>query len=138
VGICEEVKAARQCGRVRCGVRLESAASVSDLATAFGLLSEADYYREIDRETAWLVLTRLIGRDMAYDNEVVPSAVAKNLAGRFIAQFDPPARYFTNGEWHQSGAASLGWEAVTGATFDGGVLVLAANSSGCLWVEDED
>jgi hypothetical protein len=138
MGICEEIAAARRCGKVRCGIRSEPAASVIELAGAFGLMPDADYYREIDRKMARLVLARLIGRDMAYDKEVVPSGLAKELASRFIAQFDPAARYFTNGEWHRPDAGSLGWEAVTSATFDGGVLVLAASSSGCLWVEDED
>jgi hypothetical protein len=138
MGICEDIAAARKCGKVRCGVTAGSVASVSDVAATFGLQPAAEHYREIDGVTARLVLVRLLGHDMAYDKGVVPTALADELAGHFLAQFGPGARYFTNGDWQLPDAQLRGWEAVAVATFDGGVLVLDARQSGCLWVEDED
>jgi hypothetical protein len=134
--VCEEIIAARRCGKVRCGITPKRIESVADLAAAFGLLAEADYYREIDAATAQVILARLVGRDMAYGVEVVPADRASELAARFLAQFGSGSRFFTNGDWHRDDPAE--WEAVTEATFDGGVLALGGRRSGCLWVEDED
>jgi len=55
------------------------------------------------------------------------------------------ARFFTNGTFHEESrelgsnvTQGPGWNPVTEATFDTGVIVVAKRSAACLWVEDED
>jgi hypothetical protein len=57
----------------------------------------------------------------------MPEQQAEQLTERFFAQFGAGARFVTNN-----------WCPATDATFDGGVLVIGPQRSGCLWVEDED
>lgn len=48
-------------------------------------------------------------------------------------------KYFTNGTLISPARESgRGWSGITGATFDCGIIVLAENSVGILWVADED
>jgi hypothetical protein len=66
------------------------------------------------------------------------------LADRFLASFGTDGvHYFTNADFGARAdpaftLSSFGWNPVTAATFDTGVLVVGPRRCGCLWVEDED
>jgi hypothetical protein len=65
--------------------------------------------------------------------------MAGKLAGAFLDEFAGCAsRFYTNGNFHLPPDAPIEWSAVTGATFDTGVLIVGETRAGCLWVEDED
>jgi hypothetical protein len=78
----------------------------------------------------------ILYEDLAYHVELMPHTDAQLLAGAFVAQFEAPARYFTNGEF-VNGTLSQ-FTPMTEATFNTGIVVLGLSSAGILWVEDED
>lgn len=144
MNIADEIIAARDCGVVHCGLSSHTSPSLSELASEFGLAPDPANYREIDAASARWLVESVLNQDMAYGAEVIPSGRARELADTFLSQFSrQQVRFFTNGSFHErrgtklvwSGAA---WNPVTKATFDTGVLILGPQSSGCLWVEDED
>src|SRR4051794_13471233 len=100
MGVAEEIIADRIYGAVRCGVSSLRSPTVPELASEFGLRAEHACYQEIDEPAARRLVRMVLHRDMAYNAEVMPDARAAELADRFLAQFGPGARYFSNGTWH--------------------------------------
>ena len=145
MGIPEDIISARAVGAVRCGVSSRHANTVAELAREFGLRDEPRFYKEIDESAARNLIRSVLHRDLAYSAEIMPEARAAELAQRFLAQFGPGTRYWSNGSWHLAPVTlpngvvhGASWDAVTAATFDTGVLAIGPGRSGCLWVEDED
>lgn len=100
----------------------------------------------LDRPQAMAALQHLLRCDMAHSQPRLPVETAQMVAAEFLGHFSPAARFFTNGGWHEEARRSLhsstvsgpGWQPATGATFDGGVVVLDTTLAGLLWLEDED
>jgi hypothetical protein len=142
--VVAEIHAARDCGVVHCGVSAHPSPSLAEVAAEFGLAPDLASYKEIDAASARRLAELVLNQDMAYNAEIMPADRAAELAGRFLAQFGTDGvRYYTNGTFHEPRGPKLtwsgaGWDPVTEATFDTGVLVLGPGCSGCLWVEDED
>lgn len=121
----------------------DSAESTTTVAAKFGLADSSDCYREIDAAEATKVLESVLHKDMAYDLEIMPLQLAEELSAQFIAEFSEiNARFFTNGFWGRlprySSGVGPGWNPVTSATFDAGVIVVADQKVGCVWCLDED
>jgi hypothetical protein len=121
-------------------------------------------WRALDETLAEELLTSLLAFDLAYDSARVesPMPVAKNLAGEFLALFESAPRLFTNADltrrllphrpahgahfvpqdWRRPEQYDLprpdAYDSLTSATFACGVVVMAHQRIGCLWVEDED
>jgi hypothetical protein len=112
----------------------------------FGLKAIGDCWRAVDRDTARSILITLLREDMAYSLERIPLESAESGADEFLGAFSPGSQHFTNGNWeagwsksaHGGAAVGPGWQPVTDATFDGGILVLDSSRTGLLWFEDED
>jgi hypothetical protein len=144
MSVADEIIAARDCGVVHCGLSSKTSPSVSDLAAEFGLAGDPTHYKEIDGNSARRLARLVLNQDMAYNSEIIPADRAAELADRFLAQFGTDGvRYYTNGTFHEARGTGLtwsgaGWDPVTAATFDTGILVIGSRCSGCLWVEDED
>ena len=146
MGVAEDIIAARIYGVVRCGLSAQATPpTIPDLAGEFGLADQPSFYREIEETAARYLIRTVLHRDMAYNAEVMPAALAVELADRFLAQFGPGTRYFSNGSWHlppvvrpDGVVCGPSWDPVTPATFDTGVLAIGPERSGCLWIEDED
>lgn len=89
----------------------------------------------------------LLHRDLAYDRRFADPQAAQALAARFVAACGPGA-WFTNGNQVEqrlaaeaSGAdsfGSAGWDPLSNATFDAGVLFEGPKHVALAWVEDED
>ena len=117
-----------------------------DAATSFGLKPIGDAWRQVDRATAKMILNILLKEDMAYSWERLPDPITRKEADQFVSNFSEAAKFFTNGTWEAIPRESEDWRVgygpqwhpATDATFDGGVLALDAESSGLLWLEDED
>jgi hypothetical protein len=93
----DEIRAA--CGG-RSGLSSLVSPTLPELARAFGLRDEPACHREIDEPAARWLLRAVLHRNLAYRAERIPLARAEELADRFLAQFGPGIRYFTNGTWH--------------------------------------
>jgi len=150
----EAIKKERDSGQVICGsitedqyqflgvTSIEHSESVSAIAAAFGLSSDAKCYLEIDAELARTILANILHRDQAYHSQIMSLERAEELASQFMQEFGrPPCRFFTNWNFEQRADGLLymtwGWD-VTDATFNTGVLVLGLQKSACVWIEDED
>lgn len=122
---------------VHCGA--SGAKSLALATKKFALASDPELYREIDRGAAREILIRVLHRDLAYRSVLMTKRRAEELADRFLdAHGTGPCRMFTNLMSFSEVPRASSWNPVTAATFDLGVLILGANGSACLWVEDED
>lgn len=137
-----EIVASRTGGEVIAECTDRAYTRPEEAAGAFGLSSAADTYTEVPAEEALAVLANVINKDMAYDFEFMPYERAKELATAFLFSFPQTGtRFFTNGTFgkeRESPNIGPSWSPATEATFDTGVLVLAAQSTACVWFKDED
>lgn len=119
-----------------------ASATVTHVASIFGLMESPECYEEIDAVEATKVIENVLHRDMAYETEIMPISLARELSGEFVAMFaGTDARFFTNGEWgrpREAPGVGPSWAPVTSATFDTGVLVVSDQTFGCVWCMDED
>jgi hypothetical protein len=144
VDVVAEIHEARDCGVVHCGLSAQPSPALAELASEFELAADPANYWEIDAAAARRLAELILNQDMAYNSEIMPPSRASELADRFLAQFGTHGvRFYTNGTFHEGrgpklGSPSAGWNPVTAATFDTGILVIGRHRSGCLWVEDED
>lgn len=138
--ITERIKQARGSDTIAGILPGANSASVTDVASSFGLMNSPECYEEIDAAEAAKVLESVLHKDMAYKVEIMPISLARELSEAFVAVFaDSNPRFFTNGEWGRPmGTLGVGWTPVTSATFDTGVLVVSDQSVGCVWCMDED
>jgi hypothetical protein len=95
-----------------------------------------DSWLPLPRDAALQLVHDILARDLAYDDVVMPSTEAQELASRFLAHVGEVAEYFTNGSWLTR--PDLSWEPLSQATFDAGVVAVGGDSAAMLWVEDED
>jgi len=134
------IRTERSAGKVTAGTT-KDAKSVVALAAAFGLKGDASLYHQVDAEMARAILVGILHRDLAYGNRLLSLARAEELAGQVMQRFTGPGtRFLTNGQFkHGTGVGLVlsRWDPATASTFDTGVLMLGANESGCVWVEEE-
>lgn len=147
--LATEIRVRRACGRVwvkRLVLERSTTACAQDRADAFvtslGLTPVS--WVDITRDEAQAGAALILHQGRAYDGQVMPAADASRLAEDFLGFFTEhdgyELRYFTNGTLIQPcrGADGRGWSALTSATFDCGIIVVAKKSIGILWVADED
>ena len=92
---------------------------------------------DLDRASALAIATNVLHRDLAYGVPVMPMDRAGDLARRLIDLFDGPSTSFlSNGTL--GGRDRGSWDPLTDATFDTGVVCVAGDRLGLLWVADED
>lgn len=142
MNVAEEIKAARSCGVVRCGIA-SGCPSLEVLAAEFGLSTDTACYHEISAAAALRLALLILTKDLAYGADILQPPLANSLAERFFAEFGAVGvRCFTNGNFGETRwpatSASAAWHPATSATFDTGLLILGPVASGVLWVEDED
>ncbi|CAM9638316.1 unnamed protein product [Scytosiphon promiscuus] len=109
--------------------------------TSLGLTPMPSWCR-ISRDNAKAGAVSILHRDLAYDSEVMAAPDASRLAAGFLECFpernDGGLAYFTNGTLIDRRLNGGGWHPITTATFDCGIIVVAKDSIGILWVSDED
>jgi hypothetical protein len=131
-----QLLAARQAGEMRYAVLSDVSLDMSRVMAKFGLRADASLLVEFDAETARAILGTLLWKDMAYGTECMPRAQAEQLAREVLAAHsEANSRYYSNGDWSRS----EGWNPLTEATFDAGLIVSRGNGEYfCIWFEDED
>ncbi len=141
--ICAQIKAARDCGVIRCA-HVPGSFDLGQLAEHVGLATTPEALHEITATTARRLCVRILTHDRAYVGDLGAPAIAERLVETYFSAFPTPRhRYFTNtsadpaitdkwGRWLDS------WAPFTKATFDTGVLIVGPAMCGVLWVEDED
>jgi hypothetical protein len=131
----------RSAGRVRVEFRRLDAqmTSAHSVATAFVkalALRPPDEWSELDATGALEAVTRVLHVDLAYTVPVMSIDLANALARRFLGCCGDDAVFLTNGSL--AIAPTGQWFSLTDATFDTGVVAIAATRAALLWVEDED
>ncbi len=141
--ICERIKEQRTVGRTTCA--LFHGADIVSRNERLKRLGYRDiperFWVSATRDEALNIVTECLAHDMAYDRDVMPEAQARELAAAFLANFDDNAQFLTNSRRFLADFtpdAGYGWEPISHATFDSGILVEANGVIGIVWVEDED
>ena len=109
------------------GVYLDSSVSLEDALS-----------HRLERSAAGAAVERLFRQTLAYDAPWVDPAFARRLAEAFLQPFDSDAVFLSNGELLLGGSSPRGWNPLTTATFDAGVVAVGRDLYGAVWVTDED
>jgi hypothetical protein len=140
----DEIALRRDCGQVwfgvweaRSGAERDPRALADRTTTALGLGVVGPRWQALSRAEAIAILVCVLRADMAYRTPLMSDEQAAEVGVRFLALFAEDAQLFTNAHWHDG--QIRGWyDAVAGATFEGGVVAVSATRTGILWVGDED
>ncbi len=102
----------------------------------------------VEAPNAFFDLTAAEAREalsfFAVDNMVMPNghfapAEAAEVFANGIERLGPQARFFSNGHWHEYARSNaFGWNGISQATFDGGVIGMNDEVAFIVWVEEED
>ena len=143
------IKTARRCGVVHVESRHRTAIGAESLddrdasdalAIALGLQALGEAWVALEQARACQVASDVLWHDLAYRFEIMDRLQAEELSRDFLTHFAPDARFFSN--FASMGAEvevlENGWNPLTDATFDTGIVVVDQNRVGILWVEDED
>lgn len=147
--LIERILQRRDAGRTTCAVverrGSDSAAAIVDqVVQAHGFRGIATAWHEISASDAHAIVTALLHRDLAYEEEIMSLTAAADLATEFFDLVPEPHAYFTNGEWttnhdaNHEPAALLSWDPISDAAFDSGVVCLGDGSTALFWIEDEE
>ena len=139
----------RTSGRVSCVLLPHAgAASATDLADlavqSVGLRALEDAWLEISESDAESIATGILHRDLAYHTEIMPLALAAELASELLSQVPQPMTCFTNGDWAEAFSENLesldsvGFDPISDAALDAGIICVGDGVTALLWVEDED
>ena len=122
-----------------------SHATIADhVVQAHGFRALGEGWLEISAADAHMIVTALLHRDLAFLEELMPMAEASEFATAFLDLAPEPHSYFTNGEWsmatdtHDAEATLEGWDPISDAAFDAGVVCVGDGVAALLWVEDEE
>lgn len=145
----KEIVKRRTAGRTTCvvmaGVNTTNEIAAADhVAQANGFQTLGENWIAISAADAHAIAITLLHLDLAYGEEVMPITVASDLATQLFDGVPEPHSYFTNGDWEVAGEATdqpatlRGWDPISDASFDSGVVCIGDGSAALLWVEDED
>lgn len=111
--------------------------AVAGILKDFGFAHPDATLHPISREDATALIAHLVGYDQAYSSPTGALEIADACGEQFVGLFPPDARFFTNSS-DRGDIPSRAWTPLTSATFDSGVLAIAAKRVGIIWFEDED
>jgi hypothetical protein len=136
----KELVTLRRAGILRIQVQRNYDYDLKIILKNLGLVQEPESLLKITSAQAIATVETILWKDLAYNSELMPRATAREHAEYFVNEFtDDNTSTYSNGDWpeyHQR--SSSGWNPMTSATFDAGVIVIHKDYVACLWVEDED
>ena len=133
------INQARGSGRVLFGSSSIPEATIQEIAHEFGLDPNPAKYRACSLREARIISKRVISHHLVHDGPLASEIESESLSAEFLALFPPVGTsFFTNGEfalvfdrWYLSD-----WRQVTPERSSSGLIVLAPDRSGVLWVAD--
>lgn len=153
MNVVDEIVQQRTAGRTICAIQNDNVVGkgreIADrVVQAHDLRGLGDGWSMISGADAHAIVTTLLHRDLASNTELMSLAKASDLATRFFDLVPEPHTYFTNGDWTTSSDARSdpthplatleGWDPISDATYDSGVVCVGEGSAAVLWVEEED
>lgn len=147
--VTARVRDRRNVGRITCAesafTERETAQHTADrVAEAHGLRGIGEAWLEISGHQAQTIATFVLHRDLASGEQIMALAEATDLATAFLDLAPEPHRYFTNGEWDEllatdgSQPDGVGFDPISDAAFDAGVICVGEGVAAILWVEDDE
>lgn len=150
----QQVRRVREYGAVRAGARevqrphptyfpqSSEIALINEYLTAEGFDVPERWWDFLNAIMAAETLAGVIHKDLAYSAAMGDETECHELAQRFVCLFDPKAAVFlSNGVLYDQvkyGNSGSGWNPLTSATFDGGVVGFDGTFIAYFWFEDED
>jgi hypothetical protein len=149
MGVIEEILRLREAGHTTCAIAdvrgAETGPSAVDrIVQAHGFRAIATEWHEVSAAEAQAIVTTLLHRDLAYGGEIMPLAIASDLATQFVDLAPEPQSFFTNGDWSMTddattGPATMGaFDPISDATLDSGVVCLGDGRAALFWVQDDE
>ena len=143
MNLCEQIATRRNRGRTVC--RIFRGAQVLPRKESLKRIGYKDIPHDLwvtmSRSQAQSLLTDCLAHDLAHGEPIMDESEAKRLAASFVDVFPQETTFITNTARFSDGTTSTdssGWEPISHATFDTGVIAEAGGVIGILWVEDED
>lgn len=149
MGVIQEILRLREPGHTTCAVvdlhaREAGPSAVDRVVQAHGFRGITTEWLEISAADAHAIVTTLLHRDLAYNEEIMPIESASDLATRFFDLAPEPHSFFTNGEWSRSADAENSpatlhaFDPISDATLDSGVVCLGDGQAALLWIQDDE
>lgn len=127
----------RDVGYMRVEILRRHGETLEMLLKNFRLSPTLNGLQKVDRQRATEAVEILLWKSLAYGLEMLPRDVAKTRAIAFMDQLGNFAtEIYSNSDW--DGEELSGWNPMTNATFDKGLLFISDTLAVCLWVEEED
>ena len=147
--VIQEILRLRDAGHTTCAVvdlpeRETGPSAVDRVVQDHGFRGITTEWHEISSADAHAIVTTLLHRDLAYDEEIMPLETAADLATQFFDLAPEPHSYFTNAEWSMNADATTSpatlraFDPISDAALDSGVVCLGDGRAALLWVEDEE
>jgi len=146
--ITARIREKRQLGKTTCAevtlpLHEQPRASADRAVAQLGLRALGDGWLEISAQQAHTIASAVLQRDLAHGADIMPKQLAEELATALFDLAPEPHRYFTNGDWDLMGANDVladevGFDPITDADFDAGVVCVGEGSATVLWVQDDD
>lgn len=130
----------RRYGRTRINFSNEWYDDLNELLVLNGLIPEKERLKNIEYSQAKNIVTFLLNRGVAYDEEFMPLEDAEKYTNYLFEDLAKDnCDCYTNGEWDKYRESNgFSWNNMTESTFDGGVLITSKYLHLCFWIEEED
>lgn len=149
MNVIERILQHRDAGHTTCAVvdlpgHATGPSAVDHVVQAHGFRKITTEWHEVSATDAHAIVTTLLHRDLAYGEEIMSLQTAAEFATQLFDLVPEPHAYFTNGEWTMQadadhGVATLhGFDPISDATLDSGVVCIGDGRAALLWVQDED
>ncbi|MBW4626543.1 MAG: hypothetical protein KME49_13840 [Brasilonema octagenarum HA4186-MV1] len=144
-----EVLSKRNCGEVLFEIQkiisdetLETSKNMTAIldlfVSQFGYSGLGVRWKEVNQEDAQKILSFIMTKDLAYSVQLMSLEEAENIIVKLFEFFPEHCKFFTNASFRNNYSGISGWDSITKATFDTGIIVVSDRRIGILWVQDED
>lgn len=97
------------------------------------------WFTELSGDEARETLTFLAADSLVMPSGVIAPESTVECFAKGIERLGPQAQFFSNGRWHEyTRSNGFGWNGISDATFDAGVIGLNGQVAFIAWVEEED
>jgi hypothetical protein len=147
--LTDTIIAKRTSGRVTCALvpqpQWAKSRILADQAVeSLGLRALGEGWLEVSESDALRIAAGVLGRDLASNAVIIPSAEAETLVSDLLALVPEPFVCFTNGDWadvfgeESAHANGFSFDPLTDSALDAGIVCVGDGVTAVLWVEDED
>ncbi len=134
----------RDCGILKIAIVSTYEETLSENLKKIGLVDNAELLAIISLDMAREVIARILWKDLSYSCEIMPKNKAYEFADNILNEYyTGQCTIFSNSTWEECETENLnprlmGYNPMTNATFDSGIIIKHPNYCFCIWVEDED